>query len=130
MGNQHGKMLIDGIELRRESQLKYPIKKDIPVVILTSCYTASAGEMTAVSLTGRKNKYIIGEPSAGYTTAVQGFSINNETGLNLSTDYVYDRNLKIYISNILPDKEVLEGDNFENLTKDRKIIKALEILKK
>lgn len=65
-----GKILIDGIELLRQTQLKNPIRKDIPIVILTSCYTASAGEMTALSLIGRQNTYIIGEPTAGFTTAV------------------------------------------------------------
>ena len=123
-----GHMRIDGIELLRQAQLKNPIKKDIPIVILTSCYTASAGEMTAISLIGRKNTYIFGEPTADYTTAVQGFTINKDAGINLSTDYVVDRNSKIYTGNILPDVEVLQGDNFENLKKDKKIIKALQLL--
>ncbi len=125
-----GKMLIDGIELLRQTHLKNPIRKDIPIVILTSCYTASAGEMTALSLIGRQNTYIIGEPTAAFTTAVQGFKINNVAGLNLSTDYVVDRNSKIYKSNITPDYEVLLGDNFEDLQKDQKIKIALEVLKK
>lgn len=125
-----GKMLIDGIELVRRAQLKSPIKKDSPIVILTSCYTASAGEMTAISLIGRKDIYVVGEPTADYTTAVQGFRINKDAGLNLSTDHVVDRNSKIYTSYILPDIEVLQGDNLENLKKDKKIMKALELLKK
>ncbi|MPT33282.1 MAG: hypothetical protein E2600_16795, partial [Chryseobacterium sp.] len=41
-----GKMMIDGIELIRQVPLTVPIRKDIPIVVLTSCYTASAGEMT------------------------------------------------------------------------------------
>ncbi|WP_294346943.1 S41 family peptidase [uncultured Sphingobacterium sp.] len=123
-----GHMRIDGIELLKHVQLKKPLKKDIPLVILTSCYTASAGEMTAISLIGRKNTYIVGEPTAGYTTAVQGFTINKDAGINLSTDYVVDRNLKIYTGNILPDVEVLQGDNFENLERDSKILKALDLL--
>lgn len=127
---KNGKMLIDGIELLRPAKLKSPIKEDIPIVILTSCYTASAGEMTAISLIGRKNTHIVGEPTADYTTAVQGFAINKDAGLNLSTDLVIDRNLKIYTRHILPDVEVMQGDNLENLKKDKKIIKALELLKK
>jgi len=124
-----GKMLIDGIELDRKTQLKIPLKKDIPIVILTSCYTASAGEMTAISLIGRKNTYVVGEPTADYTTAVQGFRINKDAGINLSTDYVVDRNSKIYKSSIQPDVEVLQGDNFEDLKKDKKIMKAMQLLK-
>lgn len=125
-----GKMLIDCIELDSKTQLKIPLKKDIPIVILTSCYTASAGEMTAISLIGRKNTYIVGESTADYTTTVQGFRINNDAGINLSTDYVVDRNSKIYKSSIQPDIEVLQGDNLENLKKDKKIMKAMQLLKR
>lgn len=127
---KEGKMLIDGIELVRKTQLKIPIKQDIPIVILTSCYTASAGEMTAISLIGRKNTFVVGEPTADYTTAVQGFEINKDAGLNLSTDYVVDRNSKVYTNNVHPDTEVVQGDNLEDLLKDKKIIQALRMLKK
>ncbi|QIH34637.1 S41 family peptidase [Sphingobacterium sp. DR205] len=125
-----GKLLIDGNVLERKTALFHPIQTDVPLVILTSCYTASAGEMTALSFIGRNNTFIVGEPTANYTTAVQGFEINDHAGINLSTDYVVDRNLKVYKSNILPDVEVLEGDNLEDLKKDRKIIKALELFGK
>ncbi len=127
---REGKMLIDGIELVRKTQLKIPIKQDIPIVILTSCYTASAGEMTAISLIGRKNTFVVGEPTADYTTAVQGFKINKDAGLNLSTDYVVDRNSKVYTNNVHPDTEVVQGDNLEDLLKDKKILEALRMLKK
>lgn len=123
-------MLIDGIELVRKTQLKIPIKQDIPIVILTSCYTASAGEMTAISLIGRKNTFVVGEPTADYTTAVQGFKINKDAMLNLSTDYVVDRNSKVYTNNVHPDTEVVQGDNLEDLLKDKKILEALRMLKK
>ncbi len=125
-----GKLVIDHTTLERQMNLDYPVKIDIPVVILTSCYTASAGEMTAISFTGRQNTSFVGEPTANYTTAVQGFKINEDAGINLSTDYVVDRNLKVYKSNILPDFEVLGGDDLEDLKNDLKIIKALELLKK
>lgn len=124
-----GKLLIDNMALERKQGLVYAIRHDVPIVLLTSCYTASAGEMTTISFIGRNNTYIVGEPTANYTTAVQGFSINENAGINLSTDYVVDRKLKIYKSSVLPDFEVLGGDNFEELKNDRKIIKALELLK-
>lgn len=126
---KEGKLLIDGIVLERKIDLDYPIKTDIPLVILTGCYTASAGEMTAISFIGRNNTFIVGEPTANYITAVQGFKINDNAGINLSTDYVVDRNLKVYKSNILPDFEILGGDNLEDLKNDHKIIKALELLR-
>lgn len=127
---KEGKLWIDNVILERTEDLDYPINNDIPIVILTSCYTASSGEMTAISFIGRNNTFIVGEPTANYTTAVQGFKINKDAGINLSTDYVVDRNLKIYKSNILPDFEVLGGDNLEDLNSDHKIRKALELLRK
>lgn len=123
-----GKLLIDGNMLDRKSALIYPIANDVPLVILTSCYTASAGEMTAISFIGRKNTFIVGEKTANYTTAVQGFKINDHAGINLSTDYVVDRNLKVYKSYISPDFEVVGDDNLTALEKDRKIMKALKLL--
>ncbi|MGV0919299.1 S41 family peptidase [Empedobacter falsenii] len=115
--------------LERVSELIFPDKKTIPIAILTSGYTASAGEMTTISFIGRENTYIIGEPTANYTTAVQGFKINKDAAINLSTDYVIDRNRTIYKASIQPNYEIIEGDNFENLSKDLKIIKALQTLK-
>lgn len=126
---QGGQMLIDGIELKRQRPLALPLKKDVRIIILTSCYTASAGEMTAISLIGRKNTIVVGEPTAGYTTAVQGFRITQDAGINLSTDYVVDRNSKIYTSTITPDFQVKGGDNLEKLEEDKKIMHALKLLK-
>jgi len=127
---QQDKMLIDGVELENKKALENPVKGTMPIIILTSCYTASAGEMTAISFIGRNNTFIVGEPTANYTTAVQGFKINSVAGINLSTDYVIDRNRKVYKNNITPDFEIIGGDDLDNLKSDRKIIKALQLLKR
>ncbi|WP_126971335.1 S41 family peptidase [Gynurincola endophyticus] len=127
---KNGNLLIDGTALERKSQLVHSIEKEIPVVILTSCYTASAGEMVTISFIGRDNTYIVGETTANYTTAVQGYRINQVAGINLSTDYVVDRKSNVYKGNIIPGVIVLGGDNLEELKKDSKIIKALAFLKK
>jgi len=123
-----GQMLIDGVVLNRKATLTHPLKKNIPLVVLTSCYTASAGEMTAIALIGRKNTTIVGEPTADYTTAVQGFMINDHAGINLSTDYVVDRNQQIYKGNVKPDVEILGGDQLEDLKKDSKVLKAMALI--
>jgi len=122
-------MLIDGTELLRQAKLNRAIIEEIPIVILTSCYTASAGEMAAVALIGMKNTYVIGEPTADYTTAVQHFMINKDAILNLSTDYVIDRNGKVYTNSIQPDFEIMEGDKFDNFRKDKKVMEALKLMK-
>lgn len=108
----------------------YPVPLNIPIVVLIGPYTASSGEMTAISVKGRKNSILIGEPSAGYTTVNTGFRLNSYSGLNLAIDYAADRNDHLYPKRITPDIMVKEGDNFENLNEDLKIKQALLWLKK
>lgn len=124
------RLIIDGNILQNKTALKYQIPENIPIVILSSFYTASAGEMTTIAFKGRDKAFIVGEPTANYTTAVQGFEINNFSGINLSTDYVFDRNSNIYKSFVNPDFEIINGDDFNNLAKDKKIIKAIDLLKR
>ncbi len=126
---KEGNIYIDTTQVLNRQKLKTPIKKQIPVAVLISCYTASSGEMTAISFIGRKNTKLFGEESAGFTTTNQGFKINENSGLNLAVGYVTDRNGKIYTENIKPDTEILTGDNFEDLLKDRKIINAVKWIK-
>jgi C-terminal processing protease CtpA/Prc len=101
------------------------IPADLPLAVLISGQTASSGEIVAIATVGRKNSVLIGEPSAGYTTANQGFSINPNAGLNLAVDYDADRRGKIYTELVRPDIDVLGGDNFEQLEKDQKVQAAL-----
>jgi len=124
------RMLIDGMQLTPTCSVASTIPVTVPLVILTSAYTASAGEMAAIALMGRPNTTVIGEKTANYTTAVQGFKINAYAGINLSTDYVVDRNNKVYKSSIVPDVEVIGGDDLENMLKDDKINKALELFRR
>lgn len=41
-----------------------------------------------------------------------------------------DRNNKVYKSSIVPDVEVIGGDDLENMLKDDKINKALELFRR
>lgn len=100
-----------------------------PLVVLISGRTASSGEVVAISAVGRKNVILIGENSAGYTTANEGFEINTIAGLNLAVDYDADRNGKVYKDFVRPDVLVEGGDNFIDVTKDLKIIYAINWLK-
>lgn len=124
----NGSMLIDGVELPHIPSINKPKLQETPLVILTSTYTASAGEMTAISLIGRSKTWVVGEATADYTTAVQGFKINTYTDINLSTDNVVDRNRKVYKSSIVPDIEVIGGDDLDDMLNDKKISRALTIL--
>ncbi|WP_316804369.1 S41 family peptidase [Pedobacter nototheniae] len=125
-----GTFYVDSIKVTNVKYEGYPLKKDIPIAVLIAGYTASSGEMTAISTIGRKKSILIGENSAGYTTTNLGFEINKDAGLNLAVDYPVDRNGEIYPVNLKPAILVEGGDNFEKLTEDKKITEAIKWLKK
>lgn len=127
---RNGTFYVDSVKVTPVKYEGYPIKKDIPIAILISGYTASSGEMTAITTIGRDKSILIGEPTAGYTTTNLGFELNEYSGLNLAVDYASDRNGKIYPKNINPDILVINGDDFEVLNKDEKIQKAISWLRK
>jgi carboxyl-terminal processing protease len=120
-----GSFFVDSIKVATVKYAGYPVNPNIPIAILISGNTASSGEMTAISIIGRKKTIVIGEVSAGYTTSNLGFKLNEYSGLNLAVDYAADRNGKIYPKNIEPDIIVINGENFENLSEDLKVKKAV-----
>ena len=126
---KNGNFYVDSNQVLNRKKLRKPIKKNLPIAVLISGYTASSGEITAITLIGRKKTKLFGEESADYTTSNQGFKIDENSGLNLAVSYVTDRTGKIYIKNIEPDFKIIGGDNFENLKYDEKIIKSLKWLK-
>ena len=101
-----------------------------PLVVLISGRTASSGEVLAISAIGRKNTILIGENSAGYTTANEGFEVNATAGLNLAVDYDADRNGKVYKDFVRPHVFLEGGDNFNDITQDLKVISAIKWLKR
>jgi len=123
---KNGNIYIDDNQVLNRRKLKIPVTKQLPVTVLISGYTASSGEMTAVSLIGRKKSKMFGEDSAGYTTTNEGFKVDANSGLNLAVGYVVDRTGKLYIENVKPDIEIIGGDNFEDLNKDKKIRASIQ----
>jgi carboxyl-terminal processing protease len=101
-----------------------------PMAVLISGMTASSGEVVAISTIGRKKSALIGELTAGYTTANEGFRVNNLAGLNLAVDYDADRNGKVYRDRIKPDIAIENGDNFEDLNSDLKIESAIRWIRR
>lgn len=126
---KNNELYIDDNLLKSTFTINSAIPDGIPIVVLTSYYTASAGEMTVITFKGRKNTYFAGEPTANYTTAVIGFKINSFSGINLSTDYVVDRNSNVYKSYVKSDFEIINQDNFNDLKNDAKVIKAIQLIR-
>ncbi len=101
------------------------VSKKLEVAVLLSQVTASAGEMVAIALKGRENTIFIGEQTYGLTTGNVTFKIDGHL-LAVSASFTEDRTGKRYSSYVMPDIEIIEGDNFSDLSKDRKIIEAME----
>lgn len=96
----------------------YKVKKlDNKIALLLYKQTASSGEMTAISLLGRKNSKSFGEQSAGYTTANGNYDLSNGASLFLANSYCENRNKKVYVGSIQPDVEVDNSDIIETTLK-------------
>lgn len=99
--------------------------KKMKVAVLISQVTASAGEMLAIALRGRENTIFIGENTYGLTTGNVTFKIDGHL-LAVSASFSEDRTGKRYSSYVMPDIEIIEGDNFSDLSKDKKIMEAIK----
>lgn len=100
----------------------------LKIALLTSPYTASSAEALLTSFIGQKNVRIIGEPTAGYTTANDSFSYLGVQVL-MATSVAEDRNGHINYVNILPDEQVILGDDLNDLSKDKKVAAAMKWFK-
>ncbi len=101
---------------------------EIPIVVLTGPWTASAAEDLIVALKTRTNTTFIGEPTTGAVSVVNGFRINDKSGINLSVAYLMDKNKVLYKDKIQPDILVVGGDDFSNLKNDSKVKRAIELI--
>lgn len=68
----------------------------VPIIILTSKITGSAGEFVTVHFKGQKNVLVVGQVTAGATSSNHPFEITNEYLVNLTTEVIKDRTGKIY----------------------------------
>ncbi|WP_162846967.1 S41 family peptidase [Mucilaginibacter gracilis] len=121
---RNGNIYIDSAQASKITSVKREGNKIVPIAVLISGRTASSGEVVAISFVGRKKAVLIGENSAGYTTANQGFIINKDAGLNLAIGFDADRLGYIYKGNISPNILIEGGDDFENLDNDKKVSAA------
>ncbi|HVF81890.1 MAG TPA: S41 family peptidase [Flavisolibacter sp.] len=103
----------------------------LPVAILIGPQTASAGEFLALGFTARSKTVLIGEPTAGYTSANNGFLLpGKNNGIVLAEDYAVDKTGKVYTDGISPSIEIIGGDDFFDHEKDKKIAAAVKWLGK
>lgn len=81
----------------------------VPVAVLTSGRTASAGEAVALALRGQSPSRTFGTPTAGLTTANRTHLLRDGTRLWISERYYADRDRRPATGPVLPDEVVPEG---------------------
>jgi carboxyl-terminal processing protease len=97
--SNNGKLMLPKAEVDN-----YKIRnRDIKIAVLIDSMTASSGEMTAVSFIGLPNVKILGQPSAGYTTANNTLYLSDGTMFNLAALYIADRTKKPFMYKLHPD---------------------------
>lgn len=103
--------------------------KQLPLAILIGPATGSSGEQLAIVLSTRKNTVLIGENTAGYVTANNGFLLpGKNNGIVIGESYTKDKNGKIYMDDVSPAIRVVGGDDFANLLRDKKVTAAINWL--
>jgi C-terminal processing protease CtpA/Prc len=76
------------------------------IVVLTSRKTVSAGEIVALAFKGRPQTWLIGEPTAGLTTANATYALSDRSLLVLTICQEADHMGKICQGSIQPDQLV------------------------
>lgn len=97
------------------------------VAVITSGFTASSGEITAIAFKGRPNTIFIGENTYGATTGNVQWPLPFNIILALTTTYYSDRNGNYY-DRITPDIAVSKQDNFDDLLLDKNIQEAIKFI--
>ncbi|MEZ4828874.1 MAG: S41 family peptidase [Bacteroidia bacterium] len=101
----------------------------VPVVVLISAATSSSGELTAITFKNRPKTRFMGEETAGYTTTVSWQPVAENIVIQLTVSYYADRMGNMYEgTSVIPDEYLEGGDNFYDLEKDRKVLRAVEWL--
>lgn len=123
-----GKAIFEGSKKITElNQNCLPDLSSSKIAVLISQITGSSGEITALSLLNRPNTYFIGEKTAGFMTSNELFRLPFETFLLLSHAFETDNEGNI-VQYIQPDLTIKEGDNFETIKEDIKVMEAIKWL--
>ncbi len=103
--------------------------KNTRVAVLTSRYTASSGEMVAITFKTRPNTRFFGEKTSGMVTITNWANLCDGIGMSLSAAWCADRTGRIYREYVDVD-ETVEFFIAENPAEDMAVLKALEWLQR
>ncbi|MBK6963513.1 MAG: S41 family peptidase [Bacteroidales bacterium] len=128
---KNGNFMIGGYQATDIKARQKPKFQNNPVVVLIGPVTKSSGSMTGIAFKKRPATIFVGEPTAdGYTTSNGYFQFAPNLTLNFATNFVADRELNIYKTRVSPDITVYHGDNFDDLSKDEKVKRAIQWISK
>lgn len=96
-----------------------------PVMLLTSDFTVSAGDVFTMALKGRPNVQVIGTPTNGSMSHVATQQLKNGWRINYSNKRTYSNDMVIYEGKGVPPDHYVESTD---TTADKVILKALELL--
>ncbi|HEY3748883.1 MAG TPA: S41 family peptidase [Pseudonocardiaceae bacterium] len=85
-----GRLRLDGKRMARSHSPAHQ-GGDVPIAVLVSRHTASAGEAVAVAFAGLPTVRLIGAPTAGFTTGNSTHVLRDGTRLHISGSYYADR---------------------------------------
>ncbi len=99
------------------------------IAVLISRYTASSGEVVASSLKGQNNIKLIGEKTAGLSSTNGWHVLSDKWVLAPMIGYFMSKDKTVHNNGVVPDIEVKEDLNLENLFEGIMIERALDWIK-
>ena len=95
----------------RVSSRGYQTRRDRKyIVVLTGRRTVSAGEIVALAFKGKAQTWLMGEPTAGYTTANATYPLSDRSLLVLTVCQEADHTGQVCEGRIQPDKFIAADD--------------------
>jgi C-terminal processing protease CtpA/Prc len=104
---QDNEVLVDGRQFAAVTGSGYRLQNDsVPLAVLISSQTGSAGEGVLVAFLSRPDSRVFGEATVGLASANVARTLPDGAMLFLATAWFADRSGQIYDGRILPDEEI------------------------
>lgn len=95
-------------------QVQMPPAVHSPVAVLVDGDTASSGEMVLLAFTGAADTRSFGEPTAGYATGNEVFTLPDGAQLRITTSYLADRTGRTYGNTPIAPHTLVDSDDAPN----------------
>lgn len=123
---EQAKQVYDILELDPKKRPPIKLKNtQVPIIILTSYYTASAAEAFLLHFKGQKNVITVGQKTYGLTSTNQYYEIGNNFSLDLTISVLKDRNGKKYKINEGVNPDFLLPFDHSNIKTTNQLLEAV-----